>query len=422
VVTNNSNNALTDLAKHGLYEPSFEHDNCGIGMLVDIKGRASHGIVTGAIEILEALTHRGGVGYEPETGDGAGILLQIPAAFMRRVAATDGINLPAGSQEFGVAMVFASPDAGKLANSLERFTTLVEQEGLEVLGIRNVPVSPGCIGPTAASLRPSIRQVFIGKNQLELSQEAFERKLYIISKLATNQIRNQATSSDKYFYLASCSCQTIVYKGMLLPSQLANFYIDLKDTELASAIALVHSRFSTNTFPSWERAHPMNHIIHNGEINTIRGNVNWVKARESRMQSALFGDELSKVFPVINEDGSDSAMLDDFLNLMSNSGISLQEAIMMAIPEPWEENFEMDAAIRAMYNYKSCLVEPWDGPASVAFTDGRFAGATLDRNGLRPSRYYVTDDDQLILASEVGVLPIPPQKIVRKDRLRPGRL
>jgi len=410
-----------DKAQHGLYDPRYEHDACGIGLLVNIKGEGSHKLVADAVSILESLTHRGGVGNEPDTGDGAGILIQIPDAFMRRVATIDDIALPEGRGRYGIAMAFMSPDEVRRDKTLAAFTGIVTREGLSVLGIRRVPVSKSCIGSTAAEVCPSIIQVFIGCPDT-MEEADFERTLYIVSKLAHKEIRKPQHGADPYFYLSSCSCRTIVYKGMLLPGQLADFYLDLKDNELSSAIALVHSRFSTNTFPSWERAHPMHHIIHNGEINTIRGNVNWVKARESWMSSELFGDSLQSVFPVINEDGSDSAMLDDFLSLLMQSGYSLHEAVMMAIPEPWEENTGMDAAIRAMYEFKSFLVEPWDGPASIAFTDGRFAGATLDRNGLRPSRYYVTNDDMLILASEVGVLPIPEELIVRKDRLRPGRM
>ncbi|MDR1422745.1 MAG: glutamate synthase large subunit [Coriobacteriales bacterium] len=408
----------------GLYEPRFEHDACGVGMLVDIKGRTSHKLVEDAVAILESLTHRGGVGYEPLTGDGAGILLQIPDAFMRRVAALEGIELPTPDRGlYGVAMVFASPDTTRCTRTVEQFCTIIEQEGLTTLGIRQVPVSPDNLGPTARAVQPSILQVFIGMPEdAQLERDSFERKLYLITRRSIREIRNGKQEADPSFYLASNSSQTIVYKGMLLPSQLAEFYLDLKDTELVSAIALVHSRFSTNTFPSWERAHPMHHITHNGEINTIRGNVNWVKARQARMSSHLFGDTLPRVYPVINEDGSDSAMLDDFLQLLVHAGYPLHLAAMLAIPVPWEENLEMPEDVRAMFEYKSCLVEPWDGPASVAFTDGRFAGAILDRNGLRPSRYYVTSDDQLILASEVGVLTIDPAKIVRKDRLRPGRM
>lgn len=406
--------------KQGLYDPKFEHDACGIGMLVNIKGNKSHSVVVNAIEILNSLTHRGGVGSDPDSGDGAGILLQIPHAFMQRVAASDGIELP-GEGEYGVAMMFASPDAEHCEKTVNEFCAIAQKEGLPVLGIRRVPTYLGAVGKTAASVCPGIRQVFIGRPD-GVDADAFERKLYILSKLAHAAIRARRHEPDKYFYLSSLSSRTIVYKGMLLPRQLAGFFLDLQDEELASAIALVHSRFSTNTFPSWERAHPMNHIIHNGEINTIRGNVNWVKAREAMLRSDAFGDELSKVMPVINEEGSDSAMLDDFLNLLVHSGYSFPEAMMMAIPEPWEQNPAMDEKLRAFYEYNSCLLEPWDGPAAIAFTDGVLAGATLDRNGLRPARYYVTKDDTLVLASEVGVLPVDEANIVKKERLRPGRM
>jgi glutamate synthase domain-containing protein 2/glutamate synthase domain-containing protein 1/glutamate synthase domain-containing protein 3 len=405
----------------GLWHPAFEHDSCGIGMLVDIGGKRSHKLVEDAVQILEALTHRGGVGYEPETGDGAGILIQIPDEFMRRVTTSENIALPGDEGSYGIAMMFASPDAVRCKESIDQLCQIITSEGMEVLGVRKVPTNPDSIGPTALSVLPSIHQVFI-RRPLDITSAAFERKLYVVSQIAQRAIRMATQNRDPYFYLASISASTIVYKGMLLPSQLTDFYLDLKDSAVTSAIALVHSRFSTNTFPSWERAHPMRHIIHNGEINTIRGNVNWVKAREARMRSELFGADLARVFPAINEDGSDSAMLDDFLRLMMNSGVFLHEAVLMAIPEPWEENEQMDDTRRALFEYLSCLVEPWDGPASVAFTDGRFAGAVLDRNGLRPSRYYVTDDGLLILASEVGVLPIDEAHICRKDRLRPGRM
>lgn len=406
--------------QQGLYSPNFEHDACGIGMLVNVQGNKSHKIVTDAINILQNLTHRGGVGSEPDTGDGAGILLQIPHEFMQRVAANGGITLPA-SGEYGIAMLFASPDSGRCAQTLNEFCAIVKREGLQVLGTRIVPTYKGCIGKTAAEVCPAIHQIFIAR-PTSLDENAFERKLYVISKLTAAEIRYNSEDPDLYFYLASISARTIVYKGMLLPYQLADFYLDLKDEDMASAIALVHSRFSTNTFPSWERAHPMHHIIHNGEINTIRGNVNWVKAREAMLQSELFGDDLQRVFPVINEDGSDSAMLDDFLKLLIHAGYSLPQAMMMAIPEPWEHNPDMDADKHAFYEYNSCLLEPWDGPAAVAFTDGQLVGATLDRNGLRPARYYLTRDNTLILASEVGVLPVNEADIVLKARLQPGRM
>ncbi|MDR1206442.1 MAG: glutamate synthase large subunit [Peptococcaceae bacterium] len=406
--------------KQGLYDPKFEHDACGIGMVVHIDGVKSHKLVDDAIEVLKRLAHRGGVGDEPETGDGAGILVQIPHEFMKRAMASEGVQLP-GEGEYGVAMMFASPDPILCQKTVNDFCAIAEREGLPVLGTRVVPIYPDCVGKTAGEVRPGIRQVFIAK-PAEYSEEEFERALYILSKVAQAGIRYRDDSPDLYFYLASISCRTIVYKGMLLPSQLSAFYLDLRDARMTSAIALVHSRFSTNTFPSWERAHPVHHLIHNGEINTIRGNVNWVRAREAMLKSGKFGDRLKKVLPVINEDGSDSAMLDDFVSLLYFSGYSIAEAMMMAIPEPWENAQSMDPGKRAFYEYNSCLLEPWDGPAAIAFTDGRVAGATLDRNGLRPSRYYLTRDNTLILASEVGVLPAPPEDIVKKDRLRPGRM
>ncbi|MDR1572295.1 MAG: glutamate synthase large subunit [Clostridiales Family XIII bacterium] len=406
--------------KQGLYDPRFEHDACGIGMLVNIRGERSHSLIEDAIEVLKNMKHRGGVGSEPETGDGAGILLQIPHAFMKRVSASDGIELPEEGA-YGVAMMFASPDPERCDRTVADFCAVAEGEGLRVLGARKVPVYAGCLGRTAGEVLPGIRQVFIERAQ-GMSGDAFERVLYVVSKLAQARIRYGAADPDLYYYLSSISSRTIVYKGMLLPSQLAAFYLDLKDCDMKSAIALVHSRFSTNTFPSWERAQPLNYLIHNGEINTIRGNVNWVKARESTLASERFGDSLRKALPVINEDGSDSAMLDDFVRLLVHAGYNLHEAMMMAIPEPWKDRADMDAGKRAYYEYMSCLLEPWDGPAAIAFTDGRMAGATLDRNGLRPARYYLTDKGFLILASEAGVLPIPEGEIVRKDRLRPGRM
>ncbi|MDR2611257.1 MAG: glutamate synthase subunit alpha, partial [Clostridiales Family XIII bacterium] len=405
-----------DKRQKGLYEAKFEHDACGIGMLVSIDGTRSHELVKNAIEILINLRHRGGIGSEPESGDGAGLLFQVPHKFFKKVSAEYGFALP-DEGEYGVAMLFASPEPDRCANTVAAFSRVVQSEGLEVLGTRTVPTNNVKIGKTAREVCPGIRQVFIAR-PAGMNEDDFERKLYLISKIAYRQIRGD----DLYFYLASISARTIVYKGMLRPDQIDAFYLDLKDVDLASSIVLLHSRFSTNTFPSWERAHPMSHIIHNGEINTIRGNVNWVKAREAMLRSERFGDDIEKVKPVINEDGSDSAMLDDFLNLLIKSGYSLPEAMLLTIPEPWENDRTMSADVRAYYEYNSCLMEPWDGPAAIAFTDGRVAGAILDRNGLRPSRYYVTDDNLLILASEAGALPVPPEKIIRKDRLRPGRM
>ncbi|MDR1496208.1 MAG: glutamate synthase large subunit [Clostridiales Family XIII bacterium] len=404
----------------GLHEPKFERDSCGVGLLVNIDGRRSHELVKDAARALMNMAHRGGVGAEPETGDGAGMLIQLPHAFFKKVAVNSGIEI-GDEGSYGVAMMFGSPEPDRIERTTASFSRICREEGLKVLGVRNVPVNPRALGPTARDVRPGVRQIFIERPD-GMTEDDFERKLYIVSKVARRRVRYGGADRDLYFYLASISCRTIVYKGMLRADQFENFYLDLKDTDLASAIVLVHSRFSTNTFPSWERAHPMSYLIHNGEINTIRGNVNWVKAREAMLSSEKFGEELEKVMPVINEEGSDSAMLDDFIKLLLHAGYSLPEAVMLTIPEPWENDADMDDDLRAFYEYNSCLMEPWDGPAAIAFTDGRVAGATLDRNGLRPARYVLTKEGTLVLASESGVLPMPAERIAKKDRLRPGRM
>jgi glutamate synthase (ferredoxin) len=390
-------------------------------MIVNIKGVKSHALVRDALKALINLTHRAGVAADPDVGDGAGILLQIPHRFLKRDCAGRGIDLP-DEGGYGVAMMFASPDQARRERTMALFGDIVASEGMEVIGARHVPTYPAAVGKPARDICPAIVQVFIRRAE-GMPREDFERKLYVVSKLALARIRNvKYMESDPYFYLASISSRTIVYKGMLIPRQMDAFYIDLRDEDVESSIALVHSRYSTNTFPSWERAHPIRHIIHNGEINTIRGNVNWIKARESILESEKYGADYEKILPIINEDGSDSAMLDDFLTFMINAGYSLPHALMMAIPEPWEKDDTMNPDRKAFYEYSSCLMEPWDGPAAIAFTDGVIAGARLDRNGLRPSRYCVTKNDMLILSSEVGVLPIPDSEIIRKDRLRPGRM
>ena len=406
-------------AKQGMYDPQFEHDACGIGFIANIKGKTSHKIINQAIQILKNLAHRGGVGSEPDTGDGAGILIQLPHTFFKKVCRNEDIDLPEKG-EYGVGMLFLSPDADTRSESVKTLTKIIEGEGQKLLGVREVPVYGKCIGKTAKEAKPHILQIFIGKETSDMTEEDFERKLYIIGKIAEKQIRK--TGADRYFYFASLSSRTVVYKGMLTPDQVNEFYLDLKDADMETAIALVHSRFSTNTFPSWERAHPNRYIIHNGEINTIRGNVNWVKARERMFATPEFEGEMDKILPVINEDGSDSAMLDNYLQFLHLSGFSLPRAVMMTIPEPWENNTEMDKDMRSFYEYHSCITEPWDGPAAVAFTDGRFVGATLDRNGLRPARYYLTDDDMIILSSEVGVTDIDSSKIIKKERLRPAKM
>ncbi len=404
--------------KQGLYDPQFEHDACGIGCIANIKGKKSHDVVNQGIQILKNLAHRGGVGSEPDTGDGAGILIQMPHKFMQKVCKNEGFGLPEHG-DYGVGMLFLSPDKDTREESLAVLRDIIAQEGQKVLGTRNVPVYDVCIGDSAKEAMPYIMQIFVGKGG-EMDNDSFERKLYVISKIAEKKIRK--SGKDNYFYFASFSTRTIVYKGMLTPDQVNEFYLDLKDEDLETAIALVHSRFSTNTFPSWERAHPNRYIIHNGEINTIRGNVNWVKARERMFSTPEFEGDMEKILPVINEDGSDSAMLDNYLQFLHLSGFSLPRAVMMTIPEPWENNESMEPAKRSFYEYHSCITEPWDGPAAVAFTDGTLVGATLDRNGLRPARYYITSDDMIILASEVGVTDIAPSKIIAKERLHPGKM
>ncbi|HIT84812.1 MAG TPA: glutamate synthase large subunit [Candidatus Ornithomonoglobus intestinigallinarum] len=405
--------------KQGLYDPRFEHDACGIGLIANIKGKKSHSIIDSGLLILKNLAHRGGVGSDPDTGDGAGILIQMPHKFLKRVCKNEGIELPEPGS-YGVGMLFLSPDEETRAESLRLLSKIIDEEKQKLLGVRRVPVYSGCIGRGALDAMPYIVQVFIGKSSPELCGDDFERRLYVIGKIAERRIRK--SGADNYFYFASLSSRTIVYKGMLTPEQVNGFYLDLKDTDTETAIALVHSRFSTNTFPSWERAHPNRYIIHNGEINTIRGNVNRVRARESMLSTPEFENDMEKILPIINEDGSDSAMLDNYLQFLHLAGFSLPRAVMMTIPEPWENNTEMSDEMRRFYEYHSCITEAWDGPAAVAFTDGRLVGATLDRNGLRPARYYVTSDDTVILSSEAGVADTDESKIIKKERLHPGKM
>jgi len=402
-----------------LYDPNFEHDACGVGFIVHKTGKKSHDIVEQALTILLNLDHRGGCGCEPNSGDGAGILLQIPHKFMMKVAAAININLP-DVTHYGVGMIYTSPDPTIRQKSRQIFETIVAEEGQKILGWRQVPTDNSSLGQTAKSSEPFIEQVFIERSADLVDDLAFERKLYIIRKRTHNGIRTESLNS--YWYISSLSARTIVYKGMLMPVQVGEYYQDLHDEDLESALGLVHSRFSTNTFPSWERSHPYRYIAHNGEINTLRGNINWMYARESLFESELFGEALKKILPVINIEGSDSLIFDNVLELLYLSGRSLPHAVMMMIPEPWTAHESMSDNKKAFYEYHSCLMEPWDGPASIAFTDGNIMGAVLDRNGLRPSRYYVTKDDLVIMASEAGVLPIEPERIAFKGRLQPGRM
>ncbi|NJR68307.1 MAG: glutamate synthase large subunit [Synechococcales cyanobacterium CRU_2_2] len=407
--------------RQGLYDPKFEHDACGVGFIVHMKGQASHSIVDQALTILINLDHRGAVGAEPNTGDGAGILLQMPHRFMAKVTADMGVALP-GPGQYGVGMIYASPDPAARQAGRAAFEQIVSEEGQTVLGWRDVPTDHSSLGKTAQGSEPFMQQVFVGRSGdwVEDDGLAFERKLYVIRKRSHNAIRT--AKLDTYWYPASLSSRTIVYKGMLMPEQVGQYYPDLSDPQMESALGLVHSRFSTNTFPSWERAHPYRYVAHNGEINTLRGNVNWMHARQARFASKLFGEDLARIQPIVNIDSSDSGIFDNTLELMTLAGRSLPHAMMMMIPEPWAAHESMSDEKKAFYEYHSCLMEPWDGPASIAFTDGTMMGAVLDRNGLRPSRYYVTQDDLVIMASEAGVLPIEPERVVKKGRLEPGRM
>jgi glutamate synthase (ferredoxin) len=403
----------------GLYDPQQEHDACGVGFVVHQKGKKSHSIVEQALTILVNLEHRGACGCEANTGDGAGILTQIPDKFLQKVTASLGFSLPAVGN-YAVGMTYTSQAPAKRAAARQIFADIVAAEGCRVLGWRDVPTDNSSIGDTAKASEPFVQQVFIERGANIADDLAFERKLIVMRKLSHNAIRSAGV--DEYWYFASLSCRTIVYKGMLMTEQVGKYFPDLQDPDFESALGLVHSRFSTNTFPSWERAHPYRYIAHNGEINTLRGNINWMQARQSLFASELFGEDIKKIQPVVNVDGSDSLIFDNALELMVLSGRSLPHAMMMMVPEPWTAHESMSAEKKAFYQYHSCLMEPWDGPASIAFTDGTTMGAILDRNGLRPSRYYVTKDDLVIMASEAGVLPIEPERIEFKGRLQPGRM
>ncbi|MEK4290817.1 MULTISPECIES: glutamate synthase large subunit [Paenibacillus] len=407
--------------KQGLYDPQFEKDACGMGFVAHIKGTPSHNIVSNALTMLFNMEHRGGQGSEPNSGDGAGIMLQIPHRFFASEAQKLGFTLPEQGH-YGVGMIFLSHNEEVRAQHEALLSNIIAEEGQIVLGYRDVPTYDEMLGKTAKAAKPFVRQVFIGRSASVTNELSFERKLYVIRKRAELAIRYGGVEEAESFYIPSLSCRKIVYKGMLTTEQVGQFYLDLQNEELESAIALVHSRFSTNTFPSWERAHPYRFMIHNGEINTLRGNVNWMHARQSLFKSEVFGEDLNKIKPVINPDGSDTAMFDNTFEFLYLSGRSLPQVAMMMVPEPWSNHDSMDADKKAFYEYHSTLMEPWDGPAAMGFTDGIQIGAILDRNGLRPARYYVTKDDMIILSSEAGVLDIPAEDILYKDRLKPGRM
>jgi glutamate synthase (ferredoxin) len=421
-VNQNSEMPLSAPLKQGLYDPQFEHDACGLGFIVHMKGKKSHQLVTDALKILVNLDHRGACGCEANTGDGAGLLIQIPHDFLSAQAGKLGFNLPAPG-EYGVGMLFLPTNVAEREGVKGELKKIIAAEGAKLLGWRDVPTDNSSLGKTAVAAEPFMAQVFIAHNSSIKDEVAFERQLYVIRKVAEQTIRyGGKVPGGKWFYVSSLSARTMVYKGMLMSEQVEKYYPDLRDEAVVTALALVHSRFSTNTFPSWDRAHPNRYIAHNGEINTLRGNVNWMKARQALFTSKIFGGDIRKIVPVINTDGSDSSQFDNCVELLTLAGRELPHAMMMMIPEPWENHESMNPELRAFYEYHSCLLEPWDGPASMAFTNGKMIGACLDRNGLRPSRYYVTKDDLVIMASEAGVLPIDPERVGIKGRLQPGRM
>jgi glutamate synthase (ferredoxin) len=406
--------------KQGLYDPQFEHDNCGIGFLAHMKGKKSHQVVEDALQILRNLEHRGGQGDEVNTGDGAGILLQIPHRFFEKVCLADSIALPEAG-DYGVGMLFLPQDEEARENCEKGLESIIETENLELLGWRDVPVDDSMLGNAAKAAMPFIRQLFIKRNSELKTELDFERKLYVIRKRAEHELAD-LVPPDESFYFASFSSRTIVYKGMLTTEQVDQFFLDIPDADFETAIALVHSRFSTNTFPSWERAHPNRYMIHNGEINTVKGNVNWMHAREAMFKTDAFGEDIEKISPIVDSSGSDSSMFDNTIEFLSLAGRSMAHSAMMMIPEPWQNDEQMSAEKKAFYQFHSTLMEPWDGPTAIVFTDGKQIGACLDRNGLRPSRYYVTKDDYIVMSSEVGVLDIDPENVLYKERLHPGHM
>ncbi|KPV41181.1 glutamate synthase [Thiohalorhabdus denitrificans] len=411
----------SDRTNPGLYQPGMHKDNCGVGFVVDMQGRATHRIVEQGLEILHNLTHRGAVGADAYTGDGAGILLQKPHAFLQKAAKAAGIELPADSADYGAGLVFLPTDDAGARECMATVERIAAEEGQRVLGWREVEVHPEEIGDIAREMLPTIRQVFIGRGE-DTSRERFELKLLVARKRVEHVIADEHPEYANHFYIPSLSSRTLIYKGLLLAEQVPAFYPDLSDPDMVSALALVHQRFSTNTHPTWPLAQPFRTIAHNGEINTVQGNHYMLRAREAAMESEAFGDDLEKLFPTIEDGLSDSASLDAAIELLSAAGRSLPHVMMMLIPEAWSTDPFMPEDLKAFYEYHATLMEPWDGPAAVAFTDGTRIGATLDRNGLRPARYVVTDDDLVVMASEVGVLPIPEEKIVLKERLHPGKI
>ncbi|MBN8486753.1 MAG: glutamate synthase subunit alpha, partial [Burkholderiales bacterium] len=413
---------IESLASQGLYNPSNEKDACGVGFVAHIKGQKDHSIVEQGLKILENLDHRGAVGADALMGDGAGILIQIPDDFFRAEMAAQGVTLPPPG-EYGVGMIFLPKEHASRLACEQEMERAIKAEGQVLLGWRDVPVDTEMpMSPTVRTTEPIIRQVFIGRGADVIVPDALERKLYVIRKTASAAIQKLKLTHSREYYVPSMSCRTIIYKGLLLADQVGKYYKDLQDPRTVSALALVHQRFSTNTFPEWPLAHPYRMVAHNGEINTVKGNFNWMRAREGVMKSPVLGDDLPKLYPISFEGQSDTATFDNTLELLTMAGYPLAQAAMMMIPEAWEQHEMMDARRRAFYEYHASMMEPWDGPAAMVFTDGKQIGATLDRNGLRPARYLVTDDDLVVMASESGVLPIPENKVVKKWRLQPGKM
>ncbi|MBU0650572.1 glutamate synthase large subunit, partial [bacterium] len=412
--------------KQGLYDPAYEHDACGVGFVCNIKGVKSNKIVKQGLEALNRLTHRGAVGADPLTGDGAGILLQIPHDFFLKAAKKSGINLPQQG-EYGSGLVFLPQDKKEREFCKKTFEKFVESEGQVFLGWRPVPVNNSVIGKTAKKSEPVIEQIFVGvgddiKESSKKNELLFERKLYFIRKLTENFVRNSDIKQKSFFYVTNLSARTFAYKGLLMPYQVGEFFVDLKDNDIKSSVALIHSRYSTNTFPTWDLAQPFRFLAHNGEINTLRGNINWMKAKRNLLKSDLFEKDIKTLLPFLIEGGSDSAILDNALELLMLSGRSLAHSLLMFIPGAWENDNLMKKEFRDFYKYHACIMEPWDGPAAVAVTDGTRVAAILDRNGLRPARYIITKDDTMVLASELGVLDIEPADIIKSGRLEPGKI
>ena len=415
-------------AAQGLYDPAYEKDSCGIGFIAHLKAQPSHAIVADALEMLHRMDHRGACGCEKNTGDGAGILTTLPHAFLSKVALRDaGLELPEQGH-YAAGNIFLPVDEPAQRFCMQTYEQLLERANLPLIGWRDLPIEPDLadVGPSARASMPAIKQLFVARPDT-LDADAFERALYLVRNRVINLVQARTGPDDLVtrpgsFYVCSLSANVIVYKGQLTSGQVPAFYPDLRDTDYISHLAMVHSRFSTNTFPSWDRAQPCRMMAHNGEINTVKGNKNWVRARQGLMASERFGRDLGDLMPIVNNEASDSGAMDNVLEMLYMAGRSLPEVVMMMIPEAWENHESMAVNKKAFYEAHSNLIEPWDGPASVGFTDGRVIGATLDRNGLRPSRYYVTDDDRVIMASEVGVIDIDPRHVVRKGRLQPGKM